>query len=148
MILKRAALVVALIGLVAAAPSSAAPAQGRVAVFFLQGEQLLRVTRPGSSISDAVRQLIAGPTAQEAARQIRTYVPDGTSIGGVSVDGKLVTVDLSRRFIQGSDASNRLARLAQLVGTVTAGDRSLQVQLLVQGKPCRESSPACRPRRR
>jgi sporulation and spore germination protein/putative peptidoglycan binding protein len=133
--LKRAALFVALIGLVAVAASSGAPVQSRVPVFFLQGEQLLRVTRPGSSIADAVRQLMAGPTSREAARQVRTYVPSGTSIRSVALDGKLVTVDVNRRFLTGHNAPSLLARLAQLVGTATGNEGSLQFQLLVQGNP-------------
>ena len=42
--------------------SSAAAAQPHVSVYFLRGEQLARVTRPGTTALDAVRQLIAGPT--------------------------------------------------------------------------------------
>jgi peptidoglycan hydrolase-like protein with peptidoglycan-binding domain len=133
--MKRVAVFAALISLVAVAPSSGAPAQRGVPVFFLQGEQLMRVTRPGSSIADAVRQLMAGPTSREATRQIRTYVPSGTSVRSVAVDGKIVTVDLDSRFLTGHDTPSLLARLAQLVGTATGNDRSLQVQLLVQGKP-------------
>jgi hypothetical protein len=33
----------------------------RVHVYFLQGEQLVAVTRPGASTAGAVRQLLAGP---------------------------------------------------------------------------------------
>jgi hypothetical protein len=133
--MKRVAFFAALISLVAVAPSSGAPAQARVSVFFLQGEQLMRVTRRGSSIAAALRQLMAGPTSPEAMRQIRTYVPKGTSIRSVNVDGKVVTIDLDRRFVTGHDTPSLLARLAQLVGTATADDRSLQVQLLAEGKP-------------
>ena len=104
-------------------------------VYFLQGDQLVKVTRPGSSIADGVQQLMSGPTTREAARQIRTYVPNDTSMRSVAVAGKLVTVDVNRRFLAGKNVSSRMARLAQLVGTVTGNDRSLQVQLLVQGKP-------------
>jgi peptidoglycan hydrolase-like protein with peptidoglycan-binding domain len=121
--------------LVAVAPTSGAERTARVPVYFLQGEQLVKVTRPGSSVTDAVRQLLAGPTAREAARQIRTYVPTGTSTRRVTVDGNLVTVDVNRRFLGGPDTASRMARLAQLVGTATGHNRSLQVQLLVQGKP-------------
>jgi hypothetical protein len=133
--LRRVAICAALVGLIAVAPTSGAPTSSRVPVFFLQGEQLHRVTRPGASIADAVRQLMAGPTSQEAAREIRTYVPHGASLRSVAVHGKVVTVDVDRRFIAGRAAPSLLARLAQLVGTVTGSDRSLQVQLLVQGKP-------------
>jgi hypothetical protein len=39
-----------------------------VHVYFLQGEQLVAVTRPGASTAGAVRQLLAGPRSAEAAR--------------------------------------------------------------------------------
>jgi hypothetical protein len=132
--MRRFAIFAALFGLVAV-PTSGAQQSARVPVYFLQGEQLVKVTRPGSSIADAVRQLTAGPTSREAARQIRTYVPNGTSMRSVTVDGKLVTVDVGNGFLGGQDTASRLARLGQLVGTVTGNDRSLQVQLLVEGKP-------------
>jgi hypothetical protein len=135
MMLRRTAIFAALIGLVAVVLASGAQTSARVPVFFLQGEQLKRVMRPGSTPADAARQLIAGPTSREAAHQIRTYVPKGTSLRSVAVDGKLVTVDLSSRFTSGRNTASLLARLAQLVGTVTGNDRSLQVQLLVQGRP-------------
>jgi hypothetical protein len=76
--LARAVAFVALLGLSGAAVTSAAETQ-RIPVFFLQGEQLIQVTRPGTSPANAVRQLVAGPTRAEAARGIRTYVPSGTT---------------------------------------------------------------------
>ena len=57
--------------------TSAAPAQSHVSVYFLRGEQLARVTRPGTTPLDAVRQLIAGPTPAERKLGFRTYVPGG-----------------------------------------------------------------------
>ena len=55
--------------------TSAAAAQPHVSVFFLRGEQLAHVTRPGTTALDAVRQLLAGPTRAEVALGFRTYVP-------------------------------------------------------------------------
>jgi hypothetical protein len=55
----------------AANGSAAAPAD-RVQVFFLQGEQLVHVSRAGSTAADAVRGLLAGPTRAEARRGLRT----------------------------------------------------------------------------
>ena len=39
--------------------------QPGVSVYFVRGEQLAPVTRPGTTALDAVRQLIAGPTRAE-----------------------------------------------------------------------------------
>jgi len=122
------------VGVIVVAPTSGAQTTARIPVYFLKGEQLFRVSRSGASPGDAVRQLVKGPTAREARGEIRTYVPRGTTVRKVSVSQGIVTVDLGSRFAAGSDASSRLARLAQLVATATARDRSLRVQLLVQGK--------------
>lgn len=130
----RALVFAALAGAIAVTPTSGAQTNARVPVYFLKGEQLFRVSRPGASPAAAVRQLVEGPTAREAKGEIRTYVPHGTTVRKVSVGQGLVTVDLGGRFVAGDDVSSRLARLAQLVATVTARDRSLRVQLLVQGK--------------
>ena len=105
--------------LVAVAAPSAAP-QTRVAVFFLQGEQLVRVSRPGSTPADAVRRLVAGPTQTELKQGFRTYVPAGTPVRRVSITDGVATIDLSHRFASGRDAESLLARLSQLVRTVTA----------------------------
>jgi hypothetical protein len=128
-----AAMVVVLTGSIGAA-ASAGEASARVSVYFAQGEQLIAVTRPGTSRADAVRQLVAGPTVAEARRGIRTYIPRTTRIRRVSLANGLATVDLSGRFTTGEAADRRLARLAQLVHTVTGSDPTLRVQLLVDGQ--------------
>ena len=123
----------ALLCLIGAAPTPAAEARG-VQVFFLQGEQLVAVTRPGTSTADAVRQLLGGPRPGEAARGIRTYLPKGTALRRLNVTGGLYTIDVSSRFTTEAPADRLFARLAQLVRTVTGSDKTLRVQLLVEGK--------------
>src|SRR4051794_2707977 len=92
-----AALAAALVT-VAAAPAATRP---RVPVYFLQGEQLAHVNRPGASAADAVRQLLAGPTRAEVARGFRTYVPARSRLRSVTVADGLATVDLDTRFASG-----------------------------------------------
>jgi peptidoglycan hydrolase-like protein with peptidoglycan-binding domain len=111
----------------------ATTAQQRVPVYFLQGEQLARVDRPGATPVDAVRQLIAGPTRAEVARGFRTYVPAGTQVLGVEVADGTATVDLNERFASGGDAASLLARLSQLVRTLTGLQGTERVQLLMNG---------------
>jgi L,D-transpeptidase-like protein/putative peptidoglycan binding protein/sporulation and spore germination protein len=132
-ILVCAGTLAALLGLIGAAPTPAAQERG-VQVFFLQGEQLVAVTRPGTSTADAVRQLLAGPRRTDAARGIRTYVPKGTALRRLNVTGGLATIDVSSRFTTEAPADRLSARLAQLVRTVTGSDKGLAVQLLVEGK--------------
>ena len=113
---------------------SAEGAQPRVPVFFLQGEQLAHVTRPGTTPLDAVQQLIAGPTRAELARGFRTYIPTGTRVLSVNVANGTATVDLNQRFASGGNADSLMARLSQLVRTLTGLQGATRVQLLMNGK--------------
>src|SRR4051812_14157082 len=79
--------------------TAAAAGPPRVSVSFVQGEQLMPVTRPGTTARDAVRQLIAGPTAAEIGSGFRTYVPSGTRVRRVSVANGVATVDLTEPFV-------------------------------------------------
>ncbi len=114
-----------------AAASTAAPAR-TLSVFFLRGEQLAGVPRNGSGVAVAVRRLMAGPTRAELKKGFRTYIPSGTAIHSVTVAGGLATVDLGARFRSGSDSANLLARLAELVRTVSAAGAP-RLQLLIDG---------------
>jgi len=101
------------------AVSSAAAAPGHVAVFFLRGEQLASVQRPGKTPLDAMRQLIAGPTAAERRQGFRTYLPTNTRVLSANVSNGVAIVDLNERFASGTDPGSLLARLTQIVRTLT-----------------------------
>jgi Sporulation and spore germination/L,D-transpeptidase catalytic domain/Putative peptidoglycan binding domain len=123
---------VALLAVVVVGPSSAAVPH--LPVYFVQGEQLAGVARQGSSPLDAVQRLIAGPTRAEVSRGFRTYVPSGTRVRSVKVRRGVATVDLNERFASGRDRGSLLARLSQLVRTLTGLQGATKVQLLVNGK--------------
>ena len=91
------------------------------------------VTRPGATPLDAVRQLIAGPTRAERDRGFRTYVPADTRVRSVTVANGLATVDLTDPFANGPDPASMLARLSELVHTLTGLDGTKKVQLLIDG---------------
>jgi peptidoglycan hydrolase-like protein with peptidoglycan-binding domain len=115
-----------------AASSSAARAQ-TVSVYFLRGEQLAPRQRVVSSPAEALSRLVAGPTAAERKRTYRTYVPAGTVVHSVNVADGVATVDLSARFVSGRNAESLLARLSQVVRTVTGLNGTKSVQLLIDG---------------
>jgi Putative peptidoglycan binding domain/Sporulation and spore germination/L,D-transpeptidase catalytic domain len=106
--------------------------KGALRVAFLRGEQLARVSRPGKSPTDAVRALIAGPTAAERAHGFRTYFTRAMKLRRLSVSGSLATIDFNGAFVSGS-AERRTARVAQLLRTLTGLHRIVRVQLLVDG---------------
>ena len=123
--------VVATTGLASAAPgSSRAPT---VKVAFLQGEQLVYVSRSGSGSKAAVTALLAGPTKAERAREVTTQIPAGTRLRGVSRRGNVATIDLDARFATGVKAESLAARVAQLVLTATRLPNIRYVRLLVNG---------------
>jgi lipoprotein-anchoring transpeptidase ErfK/SrfK len=121
------------LSLVSLLPAGAGAASPTVQVWFLQGEQLAAVQRPGSTAADAVTALLAGPTAAERAQGFRTYVPAGTKLNGVTIVNGVARVDLSLPFVLGQDAQSLDARLAQLVHTVSGVEGATSVQLLVNG---------------
>jgi Sporulation and spore germination/Putative peptidoglycan binding domain len=127
----------ALLGFVAALAcggvSSAASAPSHVSVYFLRGEQLASVQRTGGTSLDAMRQLVAGPTPAEFRQGFRTYLPAGTRVLGVKVANGVVTADLNERFASGSDRGSLLARLSQVVRTLTGLQGATKVQLLMNG---------------
>jgi peptidoglycan hydrolase-like protein with peptidoglycan-binding domain len=135
--MARPGVVVALVAVAAGALLATGAAAGRshVAVYFVQGEQLAPVSRPGATALDAVRQLIAGPTRAETGRGFRTYVPARTQVRSVSVANGLATVDLTEPFVAGADPGSMLARLSELVRTLTGLQGTTKVQLLVNGAP-------------
>jgi lipoprotein-anchoring transpeptidase ErfK/SrfK len=124
--------VAAIASLAAGIPASASGTP-TVRVWFLQGEQMIAVDRPGSTAEDAIGQLLAGPTAAEVKRGIRTYVPSGTPVRSVTVENGVATVDLGLEFVRGRDAQSLLARLAQVVHTASGPEGATKVRLKVKG---------------
>jgi lipoprotein-anchoring transpeptidase ErfK/SrfK len=116
-------------------PTIAAEAQtsaATVKVWFLQGEQMISATRPGSTPRTAVQALLKGPTPAEYKLGYRTYIPAGTTLRSLTVANGLATVDLSLDFALGN-AQSLDARISQLVHTASGFDGVTRLQLLVDG---------------
>jgi Sporulation and spore germination/L,D-transpeptidase catalytic domain/Putative peptidoglycan binding domain len=132
----RPLLVAAVVLMIGAAPAAAPAGESQAAsvrVYFLQGEQLVVVARPGSTARAAVAAVLAGPTRAEAGRQFRSYVPSGTRLRSVRVASGVATVDLGEQFAAGRDFESLSARITQLVYTLTSVPRVKAVRLLVSG---------------
>ncbi len=131
---RRVLLLASIAALVLAVALNARAASApTVDVWFLQGEQVIAVKRPGETAEDAIRALLAGPSQAEVKRGIRTYLPAGTPLRSVTVANGVATVDLGIRFVQGRDAQSLLARLSQVVHTATGPEGATRVRLLVKG---------------
>ena len=123
-----------------AAPSSAATS---VKVFFGQGEQLAAVQRPGATVEDALQALVAGPTRRRAGEDVPHLRARGHAVRSATVAGDVATVDLGDGFMQGIATDTTLARLDQLVSTVTSVPGITSVQRPDQAAARRSaSSPA------
>ena len=115
-----------------ATTGASAPA-ATVKVAFLQGEQVVYVTRNGSTLRQAVTALLAGPTAAEQRREIASAVPPGTPLRAVSVTGGVATIDLGEKFAAGTNTASLSARVTQLVLTATSVSGVKSVRLQVKG---------------
>jgi len=132
-LLLAIALVVGLAAVGSDSASAVESQQSTVKVWFLQGEQMISTERPGATVADAVRQLLAGPTPAETKRGYRSYVPAGTKLRSASVRNGTATVDLSLQFVQGRNADSLRARLSELVHTASGPEGATKVRLLVNG---------------
>jgi spore germination protein GerM len=91
----------------------------------------------------AMEQLLAGPTEDERAHDLRvgtigTEIPDGTRLLGIDVADGVATVDLSGEFasgdILGDERDAWAHRLAQVTFTLTQFPTVESVRFMVDGK--------------
>jgi peptidoglycan hydrolase-like protein with peptidoglycan-binding domain len=118
---------------VVAALALAGPAVAGVQVWFEADGKPVAVTRSGTTVGQAVEQLLSGPTAAERARGLRTAVPRATLLRSLTVSRRIATVDLGERFTTGLDGTSLQDRVGQLVRTVRAVPGVRGVRILVAG---------------
>lgn len=96
------------------------------------------VTRPvekDSPMADALRLLLAGPSATEAKTGCRSFIPAGSRLLSASVKNGVATLNFSDEFqfnqfgVEGS-----LAQLMQVVYTATNFGTVNSVQILIEGQ--------------
>ncbi|MGZ8571216.1 MAG: Gmad2 immunoglobulin-like domain-containing protein [Actinomycetota bacterium] len=121
------------------ATSSPTPSMTTFEVWFGYGEWLFvteRTEPSGPRVGTAaVNALLAGPSAAERAAGVGTSIPEGTELLGLSIDGGVATVDLSRTFESGGGSLSMFSRLAQLTYTLTQFPTVHGVNLELDGKP-------------
>lgn len=124
---------VALVAALLLALALPAGAGARVNVWFLQNGQPVSVARGGTTVRSAVEGLLAGPSAWDRGRGISTAVPGSTPLRSVTVQQRVVTVDLGGRFAAGRDARLLQERIGQLVRTLRGVSGVRAVKVLVDG---------------
>ncbi len=85
----------------------------------------------------AIRQLIAGPNADElgARPAMYTTVPSATKLLGLTIKSGVATVNLSKEFETGLNVATPDARFAQVVYTLTQFSTVHTVALQIEGSP-------------
>jgi germination protein M len=85
----------------------------------------------------AMAALLAGPNDAEmgARPAMYTSIPDGTRFLGLTIDGGIATVNLSREFESGGGSASVLGRLAQVVYTLTQFPTVSGVRFQLDGAP-------------
>lgn len=93
-----------------------------------------------AGLSDVIRALIAGPTAEEVARGLSTAIPPAVRLLDLTTEGQRVTLDLSREFGRITGASE-VDAVAQLVRTATSQAGVSQVSFAIEGSPIAVPTP-------
>jgi hypothetical protein len=82
----------------------------------------------------ALDQLLAGPSSAEYAAGLRSLIPAGTQLLGLTIASGTATVDLSSSFTSGASPSTMPLRIAQLVYTLAQFPTVTGVQFKVDGQ--------------
>ncbi len=108
-----------------------------VLVHFLRDELLHVAARrvPAATPDAALRALLDGPTAAERAAGHVTVIPAGTRLLSVALDGREAVVDLSGEFAEGGGSLSLVARVMQVVFTVTQFPGVEVVRFRLDGDP-------------
>jgi germination protein M len=83
----------------------------------------------------ALEALLEGPDSFEEGYGLRTSIPDGTQLLGLSIDDGIASVDLTSEFETGGGSASMQARLAQVVYTITQFPTVEGVVFSLDGEP-------------
>jgi hypothetical protein len=85
----------------------------------------------------AMDELLQGPNDDEmgARPAMYTTIPDGTQFLGLTIDGGVATVNLSKEFQSGGGSASVVGRLAQVVYTLTQFPTVKSVLFQIDGQP-------------
>jgi hypothetical protein len=98
---------------------------------------LREVPETRSVATAAMRELLGGPEGPEleGSPAMYTAIPDGTRLLGLEIDGSTATVDLNGTFASGGGSATTLARLGQVVYTLTQFSNVDKVRFHLDGEP-------------
>jgi hypothetical protein len=104
---------------------------------------LRTVARSPATARAAMTQLLAGPDDRESGAdpRIRTLIPAGTRLLGISIADGVARVDLSSEFGSGGGTFSARARVAQVVYTLTQFSSVDAVTFMLDGERVTELPP-------
>jgi len=119
------------------------PARATVSVYFVRADgvrstlqdvpRTVRERGAEAVLAAAIREVLAGPSAQERTSGLTTAIPAGTTLRSLRIDKAIVLLDLSGEIESGGGSAIMLARFWQLVYTATQFPHAPQVRILVDG---------------
>lgn len=83
----------------------------------------------------SLESLLEGPDSFEEGYGLRTAIPDGTQLLGLSIDDGVARVDLTSEFETGGGSASMQTRLAQVVFTITQFPTVKGVVFSLDGEP-------------
>jgi Sporulation and spore germination/Immunoglobulin-like domain of bacterial spore germination len=108
-------------------------------VWFANDEGLFVSYRTGPATprvgTAALEALLEGPDSFEEGYGLRTAIPDGTQLLGLSINDGIARVDLTSEFETGGGSASMQARLAQVVYTITQFPTVKGVVFSLDGEP-------------
>jgi germination protein M len=115
------------------------PTSVSLEVWFLKGEQLVRERRTHQATRQvataAIQALLVGPSPAELESGLRSAIPAGTKLLGISIKNGVATVDLTSQYQSGGGSLAMKARLTQVVYTLTQFPTVRAVLFHLDGEP-------------
>ncbi len=109
-----------------------------VSVFFTRDgsiEKVARTITPTSLVAtETMRSLLTGPSPEEAKSGLATAIPADTRLLGLTIEGGIARVDLSRDFQSGTGGVARTLRLAQVTCTLDQFESVSAVRFALGGE--------------
>jgi spore germination protein GerM len=108
-------------------------------IWFARGGRLVEALRTHTATprvaTAALDALLAGPTRAERAAGLRSEIPRGTRLLGVSIANGIARVDLTSDYEAGAGSRSLQLRLAQVVYTLTQFATVTRVRFALDGTP-------------
>lgn len=118
--------------------SASAGPRTDVTLFLTRGERLEQVTRSVPKVArigaEAVKALLAGPSPEERRAGLATAIPENIQFNGLTIDGGVARVDLSRGFESAGAGLGLTLRLAQVTCTLDAFSTVSGVRFALDGQ--------------